>query len=201
MADNYYTTQEAARLLGISVRSVQQWLDKGLLEGWKTAGGHRRITYASVRRALESGRTPPPAAPFAVLVVEDDPTMRKLYRGQLARWPFVTTIHTAPNGYEGLVMIGEAKPDLLVCDLRLPGVSGFQIVRALCGIERYAAMEIVVVSALAAEEIAAHGGLPDRVRIFAKPIDFPRLRTMAETMWRRQGRAAPPPHPGRRASP
>ena len=42
------TTLEAARLLGMSVRSVQLMVDRGELVAWKTPGGHRRIARASL---------------------------------------------------------------------------------------------------------------------------------------------------------
>jgi len=44
----YYTTIETAKLLGVSVRTVQLWVENGSLEAWKTAGGHRRIVASSV---------------------------------------------------------------------------------------------------------------------------------------------------------
>jgi excisionase family DNA binding protein len=187
MVKNYCTTREAARLLGISVRTVQLWVEKGRLKGWKTAGGHRRISRDAVACALEEKAADAAAQVYAlpVLIVEDDAALLKLYRLRMARWPFPVTIYTAPNGYEGLVMVGEAAPRLLVCDLRLPGVNGFQIVRALCAMERYKEMHVVVVSGLAPEEIAAHGSLPPRVELMGKPIDFARLQGIAHDLWLR----------------
>ncbi len=183
MVENYCTTREAAKQLGISVRTAQQWLERGLLEGWKTAGGHRRITRNSVLRAMkevrEEDRKHREADSLKVLVIEDDAALLKLYRTQMSFWPFDVTVYSAPNGYEGLLMVGEVAPLLLLCDLRLPGVSGFQIVRSLCNIERYSEMAIVVVSGLPAEEIDAHGGVPPRVEVMSKPIDFARLEAIA----------------------
>lgn len=190
MVKNYCTTREAARLLGISVRTVQLWVEKGRLPGWKTAGGHRRISRDAVTRALEEKSAAAAARVYAlpVLIVEDDAALLKLYRLRLARWPFPVTIHTAPNGYEGLVMVGEVAPRLLVCDLRLPGVNGFQIVRYLSAMERYRAMTIVVVSGLPPEEIEAHGSLPPRVELLGKPIDFDRLWAIAGALHERHSR-------------
>lgn len=182
MPKNFFTTREAATQLGISVRTAQQWLEKGYLQGWKTGGGHRRITQESVRqmRGMQF-RTGPreSAVALPILIIEDDVNLLKLYRLQIARWPFDFSIYTAPNGYEGLVMVGEVAPCLLICDLRLPGVNGFQIVRSLCEIERYKEMVVVVVSGLPPEEIKAHGGIPDRVELMGKPIDFKRLQEIA----------------------
>lgn len=49
---DHYTTIEAARLLGMAVRSVQLMVDRGDLQAWKTPGGHRRISRESVERWL-----------------------------------------------------------------------------------------------------------------------------------------------------
>lgn len=46
------STREVAQLLGVSLRTIQLWVDSGILEAWKTAGGHRRITRESVIRLL-----------------------------------------------------------------------------------------------------------------------------------------------------
>jgi DNA-binding response OmpR family regulator len=123
------------------------------------------------------GGDPEPA--LRILIIEDDASLLKLYRRQISLWPFSTVVNTAPNGFEGLLKIGEVLPQMLLCDLRLPGVNGFQIVRALCDIERYRNMKIVVVSALPTEEIVAHGGIPERVELMGKPIDFKRLYEVA----------------------
>lgn len=179
MNPNDHTTRAAAQLLGVSVRTVQLWLEKGQLQGWKTSGGHRRISHDSVEQ-LRQLRTPHNALaaprPLNVLVVEDNASLLKLYRKQISAWPFATTLFTASNGFEGLVMVGKVCPDLMVCDLRLPGVTGFQIVRALCAMPRYQHMRIVVVSGMPANEIAAHGDLPKRVSVMGKPIDFQTLQ-------------------------
>ncbi|WP_434089560.1 MerR family transcriptional regulator [Neopusillimonas aromaticivorans] len=40
------STREAADRLGVSVRTVQLWVESGVLDAWKTPGGHRRIPLA-----------------------------------------------------------------------------------------------------------------------------------------------------------
>ncbi len=190
MVENYYTTRDAAKLLGVSVRTVQLWLEKGLLQGWKTSGGHRRIKRSSVALALHShGKRKPRQAPpdaLQMLVVEDSDALLKLYRTKISGWEFPVTLYTAPNGFEALVMVGKVAPDLLICDLRLPGVTGFQIVRALCEMERYQQLAIVVVSGMPADEIDAHGSLPARVEQIGKPINFARLQEIARSLWSRR---------------
>lgn len=59
----FCSTAEAARILGVSTRTVQMWVDKGALTAWKTVGGHRRVLLESVTRlkAMRGGNAAPPS--------------------------------------------------------------------------------------------------------------------------------------------
>lgn len=181
--NNFLTSREAARMLGVSVTSIQEWVERGKLEGWKTSGGHRRITHASVLRVmqerLEASQNAAPPRRMVILIVEDDENLIRLYKVHIAQWAIDVAVFTASNGYEALVMVGEVNPQLLICDLRLPGVNGFGVIRGLCQIERYRHMGIVVISGMPTLEIDAHGGFSDRVQVMGKPIDFAELKAIA----------------------
>ena len=186
MTENYYTTSEAARLLGVTVRTVQQWTDKGDMACWKTAGGHRRLMKNSVLRRIEEGLPiggkAHKRAAMSILIIEDDEALLSLYRLRLAQWPLNVTVYTALNGFEGLVMLGEVAPKLLICDLRLPDVDGCQIIRRISRMQKFEKLTIVVVSGMAPEEINASGGIPLGFELMAKPIDFKRLCAIAKAL-------------------
>lgn len=193
---NYLTTREAADLLEVSVPTAQSWVERGLLSSWKTEGGHRRILRSSVMEVLKQQQDKRALAQrphsMPVLIVEDDPSLIRLYRHQISTWPFGVTVYVAANGYEGLVLVGEVQPRLLICDLRLPGVNGFNIVRGLCEIQRFKHMGIVVISGLPGPEINAHGGLPERVQVMGKPVDFAKLQAIAAALWEAEALAPTP---------
>lgn len=180
--NNVYTTREAARRLGVSLRTVQLWVESGVLPAWKTAGGHRRIARDAVERlvreqdrALDGDSS---EARFRILVVEDEESLRKLYKAKLAGWDLPVEILTASNGYEALLIIGEKRPDLLVADLSMPAMDGFRMIRTLKSSDEYGGLEIVVVTALDTTEIEDRGGLPENVRVFRKPIPFADLEAI-----------------------
>jgi excisionase family DNA binding protein len=191
---DFCTTREAAEMLGVSLRTAQLWVDSGILEAWKTEGGHRRINLGSVERLLRddgSRKSPVSATPSAppvelgllkILVVEDDNTLLKLYRLQLNGWNLPIQVTTAANGYDALVLIGREQPDLMIADLNMPGMDGFQMVRAVSSSSFREGMEIVVVTGLEESEILARGGLPQGVRTMQKPIPFPAIKSLVEGM-------------------
>ena len=183
MSTNYLTSREAARILGVSVHTIQQWTEKELLQSWKTEGGHRRISHDSVEKLLRKQQNERGAIhesqSLSILVIEDNAALRRLYLAHFMKWPFVSQVFTAPDGFDGLVLLGEVRPDLLICDLRLPGVTGFQIVRSVQNMRNLGHLQTVVVSGLPLPEINAHGGLPERVHVMGKPINFEELKSIA----------------------
>jgi CheY-like chemotaxis protein len=180
--------------LGVSIRTAQLWVDSGLLEAWKTEGGHRRISMASVERmrydkqpdAMELPAPPAVDERLRILVVEDDNVLLKLYRIRIAAWNLPIQVFTASNGYEALVLIGREQPDLLICDLRMPGMDGFKMVQALTSSSFREGMEIVVVTGLGESDIEAKGGLPSEVHLLTKPVPFARLKSIAESLLSRR---------------
>jgi excisionase family DNA binding protein len=187
--NDVYTTREAARRLGVSLRTVQLWVESGALPAWKTAGGHRRIARDAVERLVrEQDRAldgDSRDAHFRILVVEDEESLRKLYEVKLAGWDLPLEILTASNGYEALLIIGEKRPDLLVADLSMPAMDGFRMIRTLKSSDDYRNLEIVVVTALDTTEIEDRGGLPENVRVFRKPIPFADLEAIARDRFAR----------------
>jgi DNA-binding response OmpR family regulator len=126
--------------------------------------------------------TPMDLGRLKVLVVEDDNTLLKLYRIHMTSWSMPIEVITAANGYDALVLIGREQPDLMIADLNMPGLDGFQMVHSLSSSSFREGMEIVVVTGLDAADVAARGGLPEGVRLFPKPVPFAELRAIVAGM-------------------
>lgn len=195
----FCTTREASEILGVSLRTAQLWVESGLLEAWKTSGGHRRISRDSVERLLfnpairanarqekAAGGTPAKSAapaetenPLLILVVEDSSALRRLYELTLARWPFPVRVMTASDGHEALIRLGLHRPDLLIADLNMPKMDGFHMLDAIRAIPELNDMAIVAVTGLDPKEILERGGVPEGVRVLPKPIPFGELQVIA----------------------
>jgi len=191
-AAEFCSTKDAARLLGVSHRTVQLWVENGTLQAWKTAGGHRRITMVSVNKLVnerheatapvaptEAAPAPAASSRKKVLLVDDDRTLLRLYELELQGWDLPLDVMKAHDGFEALIRIGEQRPDLLVSDLSMPGMDGFRMIRTLRGDANYGQMAIIVVSGLDRATIGSMG-LPADIPVFPKPVPFAQLRAAVE---------------------
>jgi excisionase family DNA binding protein len=185
----FCTTREAAQILGVSLRTAQLWSESGLLEAWKTEGGHRRISRESVQRLLADPVVQESSAhahaeasgphQFSVLVAEDEAALRMLYQFNLDNWSLKPWVSMAGDGYEALMRIGLDRPDLLITDLRMPDMDGFRMLRAIRNQPELAGMAIIVVTGLEQAEIDEQGGLPEGIQVLHKPIPFKELEDIA----------------------
>jgi len=157
------STLEVGRMLGLAVRSVQLMVDRGELQAWKTAGGHRRIFRESVEHWRSNNRTSSEVTPLAartlpdaggkdgrvkVLYIEDSihfQNMVGLLLGQ--RVPRVE-LRTAGDGISGLAMVGQFQPEVLMVDILLPGIDGAALVSSLRMHPQFREIQVVVVTSL-----------------------------------------------------
>ncbi len=176
------STQQAADLLGVSLRTVQLWVEKGALDAWKTPGGHRRVTQSSVERLLLKNQTQPVDNSVRILLAEDDELLKQLYSLQIESWDLPMSLQSVTNGIAGLLKIGEWAPQILISDLQMPELDGFQMIRELKLSPRHENMKIIVVTALTDAEIAAGGGLPESVQLMRKPLLLSDLKDRLEKL-------------------
>lgn len=172
-----FSTAHLARRLGVSVPTVQRWVDLGHLRAWKTVGGHRRIDAESAEAFIRAqmqkrgGDAGEPVAPFSVLVVEDSAIERELLCALVALAVPSARVIEAPNGFDALIEVGKAMPDLIVTDITMPHMNGVEMIRHLSnqGDARHPA--IVAVSSHTAAHVDSLGGLPAGVALLSKPVE------------------------------
>lgn len=189
--EDYYSTTEVAELLDVAVRTVQLWVERGVLNAWKTPGGHRRIEAASVRKLLDERQRATGNSGSRILIVEDQPEQAEVLKLFVGAVVPSAEIQLVPNGVAAMLAIGREPPSLLLLDLLMPQMDGFEVLRELSRDRDLKQMRIVVVSALTAEEIGKQGGLPDCVAgVLNKPIDFDQLKhTLLQVLHLKAGNA------------
>ena len=178
LSDDYCGTTYAASLLGLSVATVQSLVEKGEIEAWKTMGGHRRIALRSIQSHLAKNSQQQPvmqANPqnrLRVLVVEDDEPTRELYQLEFESWNLPVDCTWMSSAMEALMDIASMRPDLLITDLSMPGVDGFEMLKAISRNIELADMQVIVISGLPRQAFDSRGGFPEDAFMLKKPINF-----------------------------
>jgi excisionase family DNA binding protein len=126
----YLTTGEVASRCQVSVGTVKNWIDAGKLEAFRTPGRHFRVRASELRRfqaafgfGAESDESP------KILVVDDQQDFVDLALDALRDLVPGARVEGVCGGYEALLRIGSFQPHLLVLDLRMPGLDGFEVCR------------------------------------------------------------------------
>ncbi|MBF0459919.1 MAG: response regulator [Magnetococcales bacterium] len=185
------TSSKAARLLGVSQRTVHYWMDRGAIKFWKTAGGHFRIPMSSINQLLQKrqeelleGEQPA----ITILLVEDDGDLREIAKEVVANWGWPVQLVVATNGFDGLIQAGMHKPAVIITDLMMPAMDGFQMLKSLRETPDLNMPRIVVVTGMNDQQIAANGGVPDDVEVLHKPTPYDRLKEIVLELLRRHSR-------------
>lgn len=116
-----------------------------------------------------SGSAAAPVRGARVLIADDNPQILELLEAYLE--PLGVQIITASDGEEALAAVRAAPPDLLLLDVMMPKRSGFEVSRILKDDPAYAAIPIIVVTALnelGDEERARECGADDFI---SKPVN------------------------------
>ena len=118
-----------------------------------------------------------------ILIVEDEPSIREMVRFALQRAEF--RVAEAGDAQAARVKIAEARPDLILMDWMLPGVSGVELARELKAAPLTKDLPIIMVTARTEEEDRVRGlniGCDDYL---TKPFSFPELVARIKAVLRR----------------
>lgn len=110
---------------------------------------------------------------LSVLVVDDVPLNILLIKKMLSQYTF--EIRTANSGQAALDAIAEKKVDLLLLDLMMPGIDGFEVIRRLRAAEDTKDLPIIILSALNSEQDISKGFQLGANDFLNKPIIMEKL--------------------------
>ena len=116
---------------------------------------------------------------FNVLAVDDIPLNLLLVQKMLSRFNF--QLRTASNGQKALDAVAEKKPDLILLDLMMPGIDGFEVISRLRANPETADVQIVILSALNSNEDVVKGFNVGANDFIMKPIIMEKLLTCVST--------------------
>jgi CheY-like chemotaxis protein len=160
---------------------VSRWIANGQLKGHKLPGrGNYRVLVEDFINFLHQQKMPMPeaflasnnkelsAAKKSILIIDDELSMRNALKRALQSTPY--SILFAQDGFQAGVKIIAEKPDLILLDLSLPGLDGFEVIQFIRQRSDLATLKILVLSGLSSTELveSIRLGADDAI---AKPFD------------------------------
>ena len=150
MAKNL-STFTIAEMLQVDPGSVANWIDQNLLKAHRTPGGHRRVAVEDLLQFLRKHKMPiptelgPPAS--RVLIVDDEPAITQSIARALKAVHSDYEIYEAHDGFRAGTLVATLKPDVVVLDLRMPSMDGYEVCRLIKSQDATRHAEVIAMTA------------------------------------------------------
>ncbi|MBT8360320.1 MAG: response regulator [Desulfobacterales bacterium] len=182
--EDILTVAKASEYCRVSSKTIINWVESGYIEAYKTVGGHRRINKKNLEAFMEKQGIPIPKDEVKgerkrILVVDDDPIIVETIVMALEEDEFDYEVISASDGFEAGLQVEHFKPHLLILDIMMPDIKGYEVCQRVKSSPETRNTKIVVLSAYLDEEkfkqMKEHGADV----CFSKPLPLPQLKEEA----------------------
>lgn len=163
----WFTLGQAAKYLGVAQSTIRKWSDGGRLNAFYTPGGHRRFRRSDLDQFLGDARRG--SGSQRILVVDDDPRLREYLRVNLEMEGY--EVREAGSAEEGLAALDDEPPDLILLDVMMPGVDGWQMLVRVREKHGRDSIPVVMFSGKVDREQAAAAERAGAQAFIGKPFD------------------------------
>jgi excisionase family DNA binding protein len=154
MNNDMFTIPKAAEYCSVSRGTLWRYVKSGNLKAFLTPGGHHRILKKDLESFMhEKGMLFPDSTDHSkgkILVVDDDPKTQKYLNKMLSSSSY--HIETASDGFEAGAKTIQFKPDLIILDLFMPGLDGFEVCKQIKENSNTSQIKILVLTGFDTQE-------------------------------------------------
>ena len=157
MRNGPLTTGEIAEYCHVTYRAVLKWIVAGKLKAYRTPGKHSRVEVEDFLYFLKEYNMPIPDE-FTmgnrmkkILIVDDDKNMARSIQRILALEDKFE-LEMAFDGFDAGRKVMELKPDLIILDIRMPGMDGYEVTKRIKEIPELSHAKIIAISAFFKQE-------------------------------------------------
>lgn len=175
------TLAQASKYCNVSTETIINWLDTGGLSALKTEGGHRRIKKDDLDKFLREKGIPLPAEAKTperkkILVVDDDRIIVETIVQALEEDEYGYDLISAADGFEAGLQVSHFKPDLIILDIMMPDINGYEVCRKIKSNPAERDIKIIVLSAYLDAEAFEQMKSSGADACFSKPLPLPQLK-------------------------
>ncbi len=151
------TTTKVAKFCHVSHAAVCNWVKSGKLKAYRTPGGQYRIEPHVLMDFMKQHGMPIPdeLSPKQfkrIVVVDDEVEILDLVKRGLGKSGMGYDVEAAGDGYTAGRLVHSLAPDLVLLDIRMPGIDGISVCRNIKGDPATAKTRVLIVSAYATDD-------------------------------------------------
>ncbi|MGZ8694464.1 MAG: response regulator [Gaiellaceae bacterium] len=168
---DWLTLGQAAKYLGVAQSTIRKWSDVGRLPAFYTPGGHRRYRRGDLDEFLKRSASPGrgKATRPSILIVDDDDRLREFVRVNLEMEGYA--VREAASVEQGLAALEEEPPDLILLDVMMPQVDGWEMLRRVQERHGVGAIPVVMFSGKVDEQTLADAESRGAQAFIGKPFN------------------------------
>jgi len=179
--EDILTVFKASKQCNVSPKTIINWIESGHITAYKTVGGHRRIKQSDLvafmtKQGIPIPEDTPVEERTRILVVDDDPIIVETIVQSLEEDEHDYEVISASDGFEAGIQVNHFKPNLLILDIMMPDIKGYEVCKKIKNEEETKDIKIIVLSAYLDEEkfkkMKEHGADV----CFSKPLPLPQLK-------------------------
>ena len=175
------TVFTASKYCHVSSKTIINWIDAGHIKAYRTVGGHRRIRKSDLEEFMRNQGIPLPedsgqTSRKKILVVDDDMIIVESIVQSLEEDEFDYEVIFASDGFEAGLQVNHFNPDLLILDIMMPDIKGYEVCKKIKSDEKTQDTKIIVLSAYLDEEKFARMKENGADVCFSKPLPLPQLK-------------------------
>jgi excisionase family DNA binding protein len=182
----FFTTFEISQICGVNPTTVQNWIKGKKLKAFQTPGGHRRVRREDLIAFMKEFGMPFPEGisetPPLVMIVDDESDILDMLEDLFKTGEENLNIAKAQSGIVALLMIGEYKPDLLVLDIMMPGMNGYEVCQRIKSTPGTQNTKIVAISGDHSPSVRERILSAGADLFFTKPLDVVDFREQCITL-------------------
>ncbi len=169
--EEYMTPNQVAERLLVSPVTVRQWAQKGLLKAETTPGGHRRFARSEVERFARERGIASESSVAKILIVDDSPPFTEFLAKLLQKLPYPVDITIAHDGFDAGRQVMSVVPDVVLMDLKMPGMDGYAVCEQLKSDPRTRHIRVIAMTGYYTPESARRIMAVGAEACLSKPFD------------------------------
>jgi len=179
--DKPLSTGQVAKYCHVTSVAVWKWIKRGKLKAYRLPGGHYRVEKGALKAFLQENGMPIDPEFFAqptqrILIVDDEEPVVEVLERSLQQLGDSYVLASSSDGFEAGLQVATFRPDLLILDLMMPHIDGFEVCRVVRNNPATAHVKILIITAYGSHDNIQRALDAGANGFMHKPLDVQQLK-------------------------